>query len=440
VSRAAPVAATTSGQVRGRVRRGVCQFRGIPFGGPTGGRQRFRPPGPVRPWTGIRDATTFGPAFPQPMADPDYLASFGAAPITTMSEDGLTLNVCTPAVDDRPRPVMVYVHGGGYFSGAGSELPTYDGLQLARRHDLVVVTFNYRLGVFGFAHLAHLGVEGYASSGNVGMLDMIAALAWVRDNIASFGGDPGNVTVFGSSAGGHAVTSLLAMPEARGLFHRAVAQSGHAALCRDLETASRSTDALLDVLELRPRDVATGLVDLPAARLLDAQSAAAVRLGGDPMTLIGPVVDGVHLPMAPLDALGAGPAQVPLLVGANGDEPECEAGVLAFADRLAGAGGAPVYVYRFAVRATAGGLDSSCHGLELPFVFADVDCPITAGIPHCDAIASVVSGAWAAFARAGDPRHPGTPVWPPYSRRTRSVLVFDQDPGALSKVRRGAIS
>ena len=425
--RPAPVAATTTGVVRGSLRADVCQFRGIPFGGPTGGEQRFRPPGPTQPWTGIRDATRYGAAFPQPPPNPDYLASFGAAPNTRMSEDGLTLNVCTPDVDDRPRPVLVYIHGGGYFSGASSELPIYDGLRLARLHDLVVVTFNYRLGVFGFAHLVHLNAD-YAASGNVGMLDMVAALAWVRDNIAAFGGDPGNLTVVGSSAGGHAVTSLLAIPEARGLFHRAVAQSGHAAVCRDLVTATRTTEALLEVLGLAPQDAVRSLVELPVARLLDVQAAVAARLGGDPMTLIGPVVDGVLLPEHPLDALAAGPADVPLLVGANGDEPECEAGVRAFADAQAKAGGAPVFVYRFAVRATAGNLDASCHGLELPFVFADVDCPITAGISRRDVIASAVSGAWAAFARAGDPSHAGIPDWPPYSLPDRPVLVVDHEP------------
>jgi para-nitrobenzyl esterase len=210
------------------------------------------------------------------------------------------------------------------------------------------------------------------------------------------------------------------------LFHRAVAQSGHAAFCRDRAAAERTTEALLTVLDLRPED-AGRLAELPSDRLLDAQFAAAMRLGGDPMRLIGPFVDGELLPRAPLDTLGAAPARVPLLIGANGDEDDCAAGVTAFADQQAAAGGQPVFVYRFAVRTTAADINASCHGLELPFVFANVDCPITDGVPDRGAIASTVSGAWAAFARTGHPEHAGLPAWPAYSTQARSVLVFDRE-------------
>ena len=195
-------------------------FRGIPFAAPPVGPLRFKPPQPAEPWSGVRDGSRFGAMAPQGVGS---LESMLGAGNFEQSEDCLFLNVATPAADDGRRPVMVWIHGGGFETGAGS-IPWYHGTRLARRDDVVVVSINYRLGALGFTHLAALG-EGYASAGNAGILDQIAALEWVQDNIAAFGGDPGNVTIFGESAGGMSVGTLLGTPAAAGLFHRAIAQS-----------------------------------------------------------------------------------------------------------------------------------------------------------------------------------------------------------------------
>ena len=198
-------------------------FRGIPFAAPPVGRLRFRPPAPVEPWDGVLDTTHAGPWAPQL---PSPLEKMLGAPPPRWDEAGcLTLNVTTPAVDDARRPVMFWIHGGAFVNGAGSS-PVYDGKKLARHGDVVVVTVNYRLGAFGFLHLEELFGSDFAGSGNAGILDQVAALEWVRDNIAAFGGDPDHVTIFGESAGGMSVGTLLGMPRAEGLYHRAIVQSG----------------------------------------------------------------------------------------------------------------------------------------------------------------------------------------------------------------------
>src|ERR1700722_2028706 len=214
---------TTSGLVTGLVDDGVEVFKGIPYGAPTGLSSRFRPPALPEPWSGERPCRTVGFACPQP-----ELALAGLAVATERepsSEDCLVVNVFTPAADGSRRPVMVWFHGGAWTMGSGGS-PGYDGRRLARRGDVVVVTVNHRLGYLGFLHLAELGGEAYADSGNAGTLDMIASLRWVHDNIAAFGGDPGNVTIFGESGGGLNVYSLLVSPKAKGLFHRAIVESG----------------------------------------------------------------------------------------------------------------------------------------------------------------------------------------------------------------------
>lgn len=341
---ATPVVATSAGPVRGLVSGGVHTFLGIPFAADPSGANRFAPPLAPRPWSTPHDATRFGPAFAQLPQAPDYLACFGAQPIERMSEDALTLNVWSSSLEER-LPVLVYIHGGGYFSGSGSELPVYDGTTLARTQRVVVVTFNYRLGALGFLHLGDIAGPRYATSGNAGLLDMLAALHWVRDNVASFGGDPGNVTVFGSSAGGHAVTVLTAMPMARGLFHRAVAQSGHALFCRSREAANTITEAYLEVLGVKPDDTER-LHTMEVDELVAAQARLAFQLGGVPPTLLcGPVVDGAALPFSPVESPHL-PTDVPLLIGSNGHEEECGGGVEQFANMWESAGAAPVYAYR----------------------------------------------------------------------------------------------
>ena len=308
-----PVVETSQGKLQGTQRDGVCVYRGIPFARPPIGPLRFSAPEPAEKWAGVRDATRYGAAALQ--------ASRPLAPILGMvlpeqSEDCLALNVWTPAVGDgRRRPVLVWIHGGAWVIGSGIET-TYDGTALARRGDAVIVTLNYRLGPFGFLRGRELG-GGLDSTGNEAMLDQLAALRWVRDEIAAFGGDPGNVTVFGESAGSVNIACLLAMPAARGLFHKAVLQSGSLNLTRAPEAAIRSARMLLEELGIAPERAGT-LRDVPAERLVAAQNTIAGRSVIPPFS---PVADGEAIPAKPFAAIADGAGRgVPLIVGTNLEE------------------------------------------------------------------------------------------------------------------------
>src|SRR5580658_4378923 len=246
-----PVANTTSGKIRGVVQENkVHAFRGIPYGAPTGGANRFMPPVKPKPWTGVLDTIEWGPEAPQgPHTEiPEVAATI---PKQSISEDCLHLNVWTNGASrGAKRPVMVWFHGGGFTSGNGS-YTMYDGANMARKHDVVTATVNHRLNSFGFLYLADIGGEKYAHASNAGMLDAVAALEWVRDNIANFGGDPANVTIFGQSGGGGKVSTLLAMPTAKGLFHRAICQSGSAANGLSAGDATKSAEQVIKSLELK---------------------------------------------------------------------------------------------------------------------------------------------------------------------------------------------
>ena len=315
---------TAAGRVQGTVGPRSQVFRGIPFAAPPLGRRRWRPPQPVAPWTGVREATSFGPvAIQRPGPVEQALGSLGG----DISEDCLYLNVWTPAADASKRPVLVWVHGGGYIGGSGST-SWYDGGRLSQLGDAVIVTFNYRLGVLGFLHLADLCGEGWASSGNCGILDQAAALRWVQENISGFGGDPGNVTVFGESAGAFSIATLLAVPAAAGLFHRAILQSGSTTNVHNRDAASALAVDLLGELGIdASRLHRTGghagvpdLVDVPADTLLDVQSAAGERHAPFGLAYT-PVVDHVSLPVHPQDAVEAGSShRVPIITGTNRDE------------------------------------------------------------------------------------------------------------------------
>ena len=309
------IASTTAGKIQGLERDGVLQFRGIRFAT----AKRFQAPQPVEPWHDVVDTTAFGPILPQ---NPSGLESMlGKSDATPMDEDALFLNVFTPAADDRARPVMVWIHGGAFTAGAGS-IPWYSGTNLATRGDVVVVTMNYRLGVFGFLQVdGALGAE-FAGSGNNGLRDQIAAINWVRENIASFGGDPDNITLFGESAGGMSIATLLGVPGVAPQIRNAIPQSGAADAVKDSDGAGLVTAAMLEHLGIGGSS-AEALLDLPIERLLASQEAVTQKLAatGELRLPFSPVIDGVVLPKHPREAVRDGSAaNVHLLVGTTSEE------------------------------------------------------------------------------------------------------------------------
>src|SRR5579864_2222134 len=300
----APVVDTTAGKIRGVVNRGVLIYRGVPYGASTGGSNRFLPPRTAEAWSGVRDAFQNGHSSPQVAPAPASIGS-GLRGTAAQGEDCLVLNVFTTGVrDGRKRPVMMWIHGGGYAYGSGSSLG-YDGANLSRTGDVVTVCINHRLNIVGHLYLGAAG-DPYADSGNNGLLDIVAALAWVRDNIEQFGGDPANVTIFGQSGGGGKVSTLLAMPAAKGLFHKAIIESGSTLKQIPRDEAERTTAKIMATLGLNPTDVAE-LQQMPIQRLLGAMGGGA---------RLGPVVDGHSLPRDPFDPMAPDvSADVPVIIG-----------------------------------------------------------------------------------------------------------------------------
>jgi para-nitrobenzyl esterase len=322
---AGAVVETTAGKVRGLVNNGIHAFMGIQYGAPTGGKMRFMPPAKPAPWTGVRDAFKFGHQSPQNMRYTDVLAPQADATIEGYDEDCLYLNVWTPGPNaGRKRPVMFWCHGGGFFQESGT-WPWVYGESLSRRGDVVVVTINHRLNVFGYCHLGDVGGEKYAASGNAGMLDLVQGLQWVHDNIEAFGGDPGKVMIFGESGGGAKVCSLLTMPAAKGLFHRAAIQSGASLRATEREVADKTARALMAELGVSPGRL-DELQNLPVSRLLSAMTdmskrQAAGPAGGLSGFAFAPVVDGRILPTHPFDpAASPMSAAIPILVGCTTHE------------------------------------------------------------------------------------------------------------------------
>ena len=317
----APVADTTSGKVRGVLQEGVNVFKGIPYGASTTGKNRFMPAKNPEPWTGIRDALRYGASAPQ---GDGRTVPAAVAPI---SEDCLVLNVWTRGLNDSgKRPVMVWIHGGGFNTLSGSS-PAYDGVNLAKRGDVVVVTLNHRLNVFGFLHLGDLAGDQFAQSGNVGMLDLVHALRWVRDNAANFGGDPSNVTIFGESGGGRKVSTLLAMPSAKGLFHRAIIESGPGIHLQPRDLATEIAISVLNELDL-PISQISRIQEMPMEKILAAYSVVEGRLdaqsrdkGVTEMHGLVPTVGPSDLPENPFDPIAPEiSANIPILIGTNKHE------------------------------------------------------------------------------------------------------------------------
>lgn len=313
-------AQTTYGPVEGVYEGSLHIFKSIPYAAPPLGEQRWLPPTPPEPWTEVRDATQFSSVAPQ---NPIQLATLSAFNVgDDMSEDCLTLSVFTPGLDPKGRPVMVWIHGGGFMIGSGSQA-IYSGEHLAAKGDVVVVTINYRLGALGFVNLAEVTGGQIPATGNEGLLDQVAALEWVRDNIANFGGDPGNVTIFGESAGGMSVGALLAMQSARGLFHKAIPQSGACHTANPKERSIRIAERFLRCLGSDPNDP-QALRQVPWQEILKAQAQAALPDDEQPDVAgmpFQPCIDGQVLTSLPIETLRAGSgAEVPLLVGTTLDE------------------------------------------------------------------------------------------------------------------------
>jgi para-nitrobenzyl esterase len=479
-----PVVETTAGRIRGAIDDGVHVFKGIPYGAPTAGQSRFKPPARRAPWSGVRETMEYGPHAPQ---------GNGAGP-GTMSEDCLVLNLWTRGLGDGVRrPVMVWLHGGGFSTGSGSST-MYDGANLARLGDVVVVTLNHRLNVFGYLHLEDVAGPIFAGSGNAGMLDIVLALRWVHENIAAFGGDSSNITIFGESGGGRKVSTLMAMPAAAGLFHRAIIQSGPGLHLQPRDRAAELTRSLLAELAIEPSR-ASELQKVPVATLLSAYAAVERRLDNNSRDK-GVIEQHGFVPTAGVDTLPGYPfdpvatplsADVPLLIGTNMHEHayllrndpkihqrtlteeelrarvitmtgraadrvlemyraryptmhpavryilmltdrtyRCDSIVLA--QRKAALKRASVFMYLFAWETPVDqGRLMAHHALEIAFVFANTDkAPaMSGGGPKAAALARKMSDAWVAFARTGNPNTASLPEWPAYDATTRATMMFD---------------
>jgi para-nitrobenzyl esterase len=323
------VVETASGKLRGALTGGAHSFKGVPYGASTEGAHRFMPPHPPASWSGVREALAYGgrswqlPNRPQRRAVLETL--LGPPDTTPETEDCLSLNLWTPGLGHNgKRPVMVWLHGGAFAYGSANRAVT-DGANLARHGDVVVVSVNHRLNILGFLHLDDISGARWMHAGNAGMLDIIAALSWVRDNIAAFGGDPGNVTVFGESGGGGKVSVLLAMPTAQGLFHRAIVQSGAAIRVSTRERANALAEAVLKYLGLRA-DECEQLQTLPVHQLLAAIAPASRAVGRSRWPLLdrydfGPVVDGADLPQQPAEPEAPTVSDhIPLMIGGTREE------------------------------------------------------------------------------------------------------------------------
>ena len=487
----APQATTSHGKVEGFVENGIAVFKGIRYGADTSST-RFEAPAKPKAWSDVRDAKAFGDSCPQtPTGNPGGLfTSWAPDPTPGMSEDCLFLNVWTPSsspVDKKARPVMVWLHGGGFTTGNGSS-QAYDGVRLAKRGDVVVVTVNHRLNAFGYLALNHYG-KGFEDSAAAGLLDLVQALQWVKDNAAAFGGDAGNVTIFGESGGGAKVSTLLNTESAKGLFHRAIVQSGAVLRLPDETAARAEADKVVEKLGLT-KDTIEQIKTLPEADIRQALMGTAAASA--------PSIDGRTLKRQTFtpDAPPSG-RDVPMMIGTNRTEntlfagpanmalfdltweglgpelkkefaeldvdaiiaeyrrlePNASAADVYFeattdANYLAGhrlqaerkvmQGGAPTYLYLFNWNTPVQDGKWRCpHALEIGFVFDNVaKSESMSGVGEAQQrVADVMADTWIAFAKHGDPNHPKLPSWPAYELDSRPVMVFDEKPAMVDNAR-----
>jgi para-nitrobenzyl esterase len=505
----APVVSTEGGEIYGTLIEGVAGYLGIPYGAPPMGALRFMPPRKAAPWQGVRDGSRYGFKSIQTLNSgfsPEGQIRSGAvdgrppplthvpqdpsdAPNVAQSEDCLYLDVWTNASGGGAgKPVMVWLHGGGFAFGAGSD-PIYTGVNFVNAGDVVLVNVTHRLNVFGYLHLGDLAGEAYATSGNAGMLDLVLALEWVRDNIAAFGGDPRNVTIFGESGGGAKASGLMAMPAAQGLFHKAIVMSGSANRMLKKTDATAYARQLMAELGLTD-DQTAALQALDARKLFDASEAVNAKLGGGmlgfPRLGLSPVVDGIALPRDPFDPMAPEiSAAVPMMVGTTRDEaallyrlnpkagditdqqvrdqlraaigPRTEAAIaldeqlhpgespihrLVNIETSAGARAnaylmterkvvqakAPAWLYIFAWRAPGDGEKfRSNHGLDVGLVFSNTQLSTWSGVtPESLSMQKVMTATWTAFAHRGDPDNPTIPHWAAYDLTNRPTILLSE--------------
>lgn len=484
MSEAGPLVSTSRGDLRGSAADGVHRFLGIPFAAPPVGRLRFAPPAPVEGWAGERDARSYGPGPIQPV---DGLSeTLGLLADFTQSEDCLTLNLFVPEPKSDPRAVMIWLHGGAFQSGTASG-PVYDGAALAKTGDVIVLTLNYRVGALGFL------ATGAPGGANLGLQDQVAAMRWVREEIAAFGGDPERVTVFGESAGAGSLVALLAMPSAQGLFGRAIIQSAAPEGILSLAEASERTEIFASAAGLEAATL-DGLRGLEARKIPEIQRACVEPVRRRIGMFFAPVIDGEILPRDPMTAIAAGAgAGVELVIGTTAQEMqlyhlspgfadvpdallpryvmgriggssedaveratellrsyadpglegldkffaiETDASLFFPATRLAEAHAmyqSQTFMYRFDFRSPLeGGRLGACHALDVAFTLGNTErVPHFAGADDATSrLSASMMSAWSGFARTGDPSPPGLD-WPRYTSAERTTMIFD-DPCHLS--------
>ena len=487
-----PIVRTSSGSIRGYIRAGVHTFKGIRYGAPASGRLRFLPPQRPEPWRDVFNAVAYGYASLQRPGDdwrnpvPHFVLDFEHR---GMSEDCLSLNVWTQSLDNAKRPVLIFIHGGAFQTGSSFEMRSYDGENMVRRGDIVFVSVHHRLNVLGFLDLSTVGTDEFKASANVGMLDLVAALEWVRENIEHFGGNPSNITICGQSGGGGKVNALMRMPSARGLFQKAIIQSGSFPMYRDPKDSVQVGEQLVKKLGIERGDL-KNLQELSYDQLLDAADDTVASLrqqAGESSRIMGrfgwaPTADGTVITRNRSDDYSA---EIPLIVGYTRNELATSAfdttlddlsadearkrvqktysgekglaliaeyqkqypnstpaflysvvASLLFADgaisqveeRVARKNGAPVYFYRFDwCPEIYDRRLGAFHSLDVGFAFDNTERwdSATGGGERAQDLASRVSQAWINFARSGSPNHNELPEWPPYSTTEKSVMIFD---------------